>query len=119
MPRYRPEEAIQRAVFAHFAVRGARGVFAFHPANGGYRLPVEAAVLKGLGLVPGVPDVIAIYQGQCFALELKAPGGCVSEQQRAVIAAMEAAGATCGIAEGLDAALRTLESWGLLRGRAM
>jgi hypothetical protein len=26
---------------------------------------------------------------------------------------------TCGIAEGLDAALRTLESWGLLRGRTM
>jgi hypothetical protein len=42
MPGRCPEDAIQRAVFEHLAVRGAAGVFAFHPANWGYRRRVEA-----------------------------------------------------------------------------
>jgi hypothetical protein len=51
--RAQPEAAIQRAVFEHFAVRGADDVFAFHPANGGWRSPAEAAILKGLGVRAG------------------------------------------------------------------
>lgn len=114
----RPEDQIQRAVFDHLRVRGAPRVFAFHPANGGYRKPIEAAVLKGLGVRAGVPDVIAIHQGRCYGLELKALGGRPSELQLATISAMEAAGAICCIAEGLDRALAVLEVWGLLRGQA-
>jgi hypothetical protein len=117
MKRARPEAAIQRAVFQHLRARGAPGVFAFHPANGGYRKPVEAAILKGLGVVAGVPDVFAVHNGRCFALELKAEGGRVTDKQLATIAAMEAAGAFTAIAEGLDRALAILEAWGLLRGR--
>jgi len=47
-------------VFEHLAVRGVPRLFAFHPANGGYRRQVEAARLRGLGVRPGVPDVVAI-----------------------------------------------------------
>jgi hypothetical protein len=115
--RRSPEGAIQRAVFAHLRARGAPGVFAFHPANGGYRKPIEAAILRGLGVVAGVPDVIAIHQGRVYAMELKAEGGRATEKQLATIAAMEAAGAFTCIAEGLDRALACLEGWGLLRGR--
>jgi hypothetical protein len=57
--RARPEDSIQRAVFEHLRVRGAPNVFAFHPANGGYRRPVEASILKGLGVYAGVPDRVA------------------------------------------------------------
>jgi hypothetical protein len=116
--RIRPEDQIQRAVFDHLRVRGAPRVFAFHPANSGYRKPIEAAVLKGLGVRAGVPDVIAIHEGRCYGLELKAPGGRPSELQLATISAMESAGAICCIAEGLDRALAVLEVWGLLRGQA-
>jgi hypothetical protein len=66
MARHRrrsPEATIQSAVFAHLRARGAPGLFAFHVPNGGYRKPIEAAILKGLGVVAGVPDVIAIHQG--------------------------------------------------------
>src|SRR5215467_15686375 len=86
------EQQIQATIIDHFAWRGAPGVFAFHPANGGYRKPVEAAILKGLGVVAGVPDLIAIHNGRVFAMEIKAPGGCVSPKQRACIAALEASG---------------------------
>ena len=63
------EDAIQRAVFEHLAAHGVHVVFAFHPANGGYRRPVEAARLKGLGVRPGVPDVVAVHRGQVYAIE--------------------------------------------------
>jgi hypothetical protein len=116
--RRSPEATIQAAIFSHLRARGAPGVFAFHPANGGYRKPIEAAILKGMGVVAGVPDVIAIHQGRCYGLELKAEGGRTTDKQLATIAAMEAAGAFTCIAEGLDRALAVLESWGLLRGRA-
>jgi hypothetical protein len=117
-PRRRsPEAAIQRCVFQHFGARGTPGVFAFHPANGGYRTPIEAAMLKGMGVVAGVPDVIAIHQGRVYGLELKAQGGKATPKQIATLATMEAAGAVTAIAEGLDAALRWLEQHGLLRGR--
>jgi hypothetical protein len=112
------EEAIQRAVFTHLAVRGARGVFAFHPANGGYRRPTEAARLKGLGVRPGVPDVVAVHRGQVYAIELKTEHGKATEGQLQAIEAIRAAGGHAQICHGLDRALAALERWGLLRGRA-
>jgi hypothetical protein len=107
----RNEAAIHHTVIAHLQQRGVPGVFFFHPANGGYRRKIEAKILQGLGVVPGVPDVIIIYQGR------KAPDGRATSEQLEVVAAMEAAGAYCCIAEGLDRALAVLEAWGLLRGR--
>jgi hypothetical protein len=116
--RSNSEAQIQRAVFQHLKARGAPGVFAFHPANGGYRKPIEAAILKGMGLVAGVPDLIAIHQGRVYGLELKAEGGKPTAKQVETIAAMQMAGAIAGVAVGLDAALRWLEECGLLRGQA-
>lgn len=116
--RRSPEATIQRAVFAHLRARGTPGLFAFHPANGGYRKPAEAAILKGLGVVAGVPDVFIVHNGRCFALELKAEGARATDKQLACIAALREAGAFTAIAEGLDRALACLEAWGLLRGRA-
>ena len=110
------EQQIQKRVFDHLAWRARAGVFAFHVPNGGYRKPIEAAIMKGLGVKAGVPDVVAIHKGRCYALELKAEGGRPTPKQLEAIAAMEAAGAYCCIAEGLDRALAVLEQWGLLRG---
>ena len=72
--------------------------------------------MKELGVKAGVPDVVAIHKGRCYGLELKAEGGRPTPKQLEAIAAMEAAGAYCCIAEGLDRALAVLEQWGLLRG---
>jgi hypothetical protein len=116
--RAQPEAAIQRAVFAHFRARSAPGVFAFHPANGGYRRPIEAKILQGLGVTSGVPDVIAVKDGHCYALELKPESGKLTEAQEHVLIKLREAGATATHAHGLDQAIRVLEGWGLLRGRA-
>jgi hypothetical protein len=114
----RPEQAIQAAIFEHIAWRGVKGLFAFHVPLGGWRSVIEAKIFKSLGVKAGVPDVIAIHRGHCYALELKAEGGRATPKQLEAIAAMEAAGAYCCIAEGLDRALAVLEAWGLLKGAA-
>lgn len=121
------EDDIQRAVFQHLRQRGAPGVFAFHPKNGGvHQRGRRRGINAGLGVVSGVPDVILIKRcddsmgpfGKVYALELKADGGKPSPVQLETIEAMKRAGAVAGITVGLDAALHWLEGHGLLQGRA-
>lgn len=111
-----PEQQIQRAVFQHIAARGAPGLFAFAVPNGGWRTKAEAAIFKGLGVKPGVPDICLIHDGKPYFLELKAEGGKPSDTQLLRIDEIMAAGADVAVAYGLDRAIEVLEKWGLLRG---
>jgi hypothetical protein len=115
--RRRPEQQVQRALFEHLRWRGSNKAFAFHVPNGGARSGVESAILQGLGVVGGVPDVLVVSRGRLYALELKAPGGRLSPVQKSVHEAMRAAGAEVATAVGLDDALHRLEAWNLLVGR--
>jgi hypothetical protein len=111
------EQQIHRAVVMHLRQRGVPGLVYLHPANGGARRPTEAAVFQSLGVRAGASDLLLWHANRSFALELKAPGGRPTEAQRQFLADMKAAGAHVAIAMGLDAALRTLEDWHLLRGQ--
>lgn len=113
--RGREEDQIQAAVCLHLTVRALPGVVWWHTPNGGSRTAAEAGRFKALGVKAGVPDVLVLRTGQLFALELKAPGGRLSEAQRAMLAALKAAGAETAVAVGLDEALAQLERWGLIR----
>ncbi len=112
------EQDIHAALWQHVAWRAAPDAFVFHVPNGGARSKTEAAIFSGLGVVPGVPDIIAIRGGKTFALELKRDDGRLSPAQRLTHDRMKAAGAAVAVAYGLDEALCQLESWGILRGRA-
>jgi hypothetical protein len=103
-------------VFQHLAARGCG--FSFHVPNGGWRSPIEAKILKGQGLRPGVPDLVVVHAGKCYALELKTVGGTLLPAQKEAIEAMRAAGADVEVAYGLTSALlRWLEERGILKGR--
>jgi hypothetical protein len=116
--RRRPEQILQRAVLQHLDVRATPGTYWFHVGNGGWRSPVEARIFKGLGVKPGVPDLILIRNGQTHALELKANGGRLTPVQATAHVLMRAAGAIVGVAHGIDEATAWLEERGLLRGQA-
>jgi len=62
--------------------------------------------------------VFIVHNGRCFALELKAEGGRVSDIQRITHERLRRAGAEVEVAFGLDEAIAQLERWHLLRGRA-
>jgi hypothetical protein len=116
--RAHPEQQIQRALCDHLRLRAKRGVLWLHPANGGLRNPCEAARFKRMGVLAGAADLLLWHEGNSFALELKAPGGRLSDAQLEFLARFNDAGGHSACAEGLDRALAVLESWGLLRGRA-
>jgi hypothetical protein len=115
--RNRPEQVLHGTIIAHLEARAAPGIFYFHCPNGGWRSPHEAAILKALGVVSGVPDLIFLRDGQFFSLELKAPGRKPTTNQKAVHTAIEAAGGVVAVADNLDTAIRQLECWGLLKGK--
>lgn len=122
------ENEIQKCVFKHLRQRSAPGVFAFHPKNGGvHQRGRHRGINAGLGVVSGVPDVIvikprvgadAMLASEVYALELKAEGGKLAPVQGETMERMAQAGAVVGVAVGLDAALRWLEEYGILQGRA-
>jgi hypothetical protein len=115
--RAQPEQAIQKAVFAHLRQRGAAGAFFWHPFSGGFRRPKEAAIYKGLGAIAGLPDVMILHQGRLFCVELKREGGRLTDMQEQCLIRLREAGAMACHVHGLDQALRMLEGWGILRGR--
>jgi hypothetical protein len=49
-------------VIQHIACRARASVSALHCPNGGWRSRVEGAILKAIGTVAGVPDIICIFQ---------------------------------------------------------
>jgi VRR-NUC domain len=86
-----------------------------HYPAGGWRSKREGAILKSMGARAGVPDVLIVKNGHLYALELKAPGGRVSNTQSETMLALSTAGATVAVAVGLDQALAQLEEWQLLK----
>jgi hypothetical protein len=114
--RRRPEDQLQCVVLQHLKIRGPHDAFWTHFPAGGARSPIEAAMLKGLGVRPGVPDLLIVHDGTLYALELKAEGRKPTALQDETQEALRRAGAKVACAIGLDQALSQLETWGLLRG---
>lgn len=120
-----PEDAIQRAVLAWLSAElPDLAERALHVPNGGRRGKVEAARLKGLGVRPGVPDLLILaprrgYHGA--ALELKAKGRKPTREQMAFLARLGADGYAAGWADSLEAAqtfLRRYAAGTLRRAKA-
>jgi hypothetical protein len=112
------ETPIHMALVQHLQVRARPGVFWCHVPNGEYRARVTAAILRGMGVKAGVPDLMLVSQGRAYFLELKREGGKLSTEQKVVHAELRRAGAVVDTAYGLDEALDVLEAWGLIRAAA-
>jgi hypothetical protein len=111
--------SFSRSLFQHIRVRGVAGLVAIHVPMGGYRRPVEAKILQGLGAAKGVPDVLLWHAGKSYAIELKSNSGRVSESQAAMLDWLDKAGVATAVAHGIDQAVSILEGWQLLKNRAV
>lgn len=56
----------------------------FHVPNGGSRNYREAANLKKMGVVAGVPDIIFIWKRAVHAFEFKSEDGNLSDKQKEI-----------------------------------
>lgn len=85
-----------------------------HIPNGGHRDRRTAAILKGQGVKPGIPDVfLPEARGGWFGfyIEMKAPGeaGNTTANQNDAMLALHMAGYCCIVADGFIAAKRAIQ----------
>lgn len=81
------EKSVTAAIVRH--LKGVPGLWFFKVAGGGFQRA-------------GVPDIVGVWQGRFFALEIKRPGvGRLTALQRAAIESIRAAG---GVAEVVTSA---------------
>ena len=68
-------------IWFHNTYPNLRGLL-FHVPNGGNRDGREGRKFKGMGVFPGVADLLFIYKGEFMAIELKTPTGTQSPKQK-------------------------------------
>lgn len=113
-PNLMREDVLHRVVIEHLASRARHGVAYWHTPNGGKRHLYEAAKLKKMGVLAGMPDLLLLRDGKLYALELKTEAGRVSDCQHLALAMLSSAGAQIAVAYGLSEALAKLEAWDLI-----
>jgi hypothetical protein len=82
--------------------------------NGGQRHVAVAAKLKAEGVKAGVPDLfLPAPRGNAHGLyiEMKKPGGSVTQAQRRMMAALAAQGYACLVCYGWENAWREIEAY--------
>lgn len=118
------EEQIQAACAAFLDRALPADAVWFHPPNGGHRHKAVAAKLKWQGAKAGVPDVCITWRGRSIYIELKAKGGSLSPDQRAMHERLTLAGAVVlPIARSVEEVEAFLETLGMplkatVKGRA-
>ena len=66
---------------------------------------------KSMGTMPGFPDLMILFQGQFWAMEVKAEGGKVSMAQKAAGIRIEAAGGRWAVVRSVEDAEKCLSKW--------
>lgn len=105
------EHKIQCAIASYLKlVENSRKDFTFFAVpNGGLRNPVVAAKLKDEGVRSGVSDLIILYAGKTYFVELKTPTGRQSDTQREFEQKVRALGFEYTIWRGLGDAIDFIE----------
>jgi hypothetical protein len=117
--RKHPEDDIQRGIVQFLKFAAAPGVLYFAVPNGGMRSHLEAAIMSGLGVVAGIPDLVVISPttARAHMIEVKAPNGRLSPAQREFRDRAEASGIPYAEVRSLDEAIRVLDGWCVTKTR--
>ncbi len=73
----------------------------------------RGAQWKGLGVKAGVPDLLIVYRGNAYWIELKAPKGVVSEDQKRAHLDLRTAGCGLEVCRSLEDVQKILAVWGI------
>lgn len=67
------------------------------------------------GAVAGVPDLMLVYRGRAYFIELKARDGVLSPAQCVVATTLTLCGCPWGVARDVDEVIDLLDAWGIPR----
>lgn len=105
-----PEAAIQRAIIARLKLSG---IVCHHSPNAAKRTVIGGRRIKQDGMITGWPDLTVVGpEGLVGFLEVKAPGGKLSEAQKEIARMLTDMGHTWAVVMSQDAAVEILQHWG-------
>jgi hypothetical protein len=111
--RKREEASLQVRVMQELDLLLPKEAFAFHCPNGGKRDVIEAKNLQRQGVKPGIPDIIIMWSGRAFGLELKSKDGRVSDNQRTAFDKLRGAGMRIEVARSFPEAMDLIRQMGV------
>ncbi len=82
-----------------------------HVPNGEKRSPITGAILKRMGVRPGVEDLQFIWNARLYAIEVKPEGKYLRKSQKERRDAVEAAGGSYEVCRSIDDVRETLALW--------
>lgn len=109
----RPEQGMQIGLIKSLALILTPETRVVHVPNGGFRSKKEAAILIGMGVMPGFPDLLFISRGRAYGIELKADDGALTESQRKAHPLLLAAGMPIAIARTAQEVIERIQAWGI------
>lgn len=113
------ETRMHKGIVQFLRTDGEHGLIFYHSPQGRRATEREGAFLKSLGVLAGVPDLcFVLADGRAAFMEIKAPKGRCSEDQRAFLQAAAIRQARTAVVYSLEEAIAVLGEWGVLRGRA-
>lgn len=105
-----PEDRVHIAVCNYLKVRFP-GAVVFHAPMEGKRTEFERFKMKLLGVRPGFPDLIILYQGKHLAIELKSEVGRPTPAQLLWIDVLRKQGWTAEVCKGFDEAKKVIDEF--------
>jgi hypothetical protein len=107
----KPEERLHRDIAQYLSLTLDGGWFTTIPLGGGGRL--RGAILHGVGVKAGVPDILIVHNGRAVWLEIKSPKGRVSPEQYLCHQSLALARSSVAIVRSLEDVERALIGWGV------
>lgn len=108
-----PEEAAQRQVVEYLQLSAPPSLIWYACPNGGHSKGQNGRN-KALGVLPGVPDLHFVLDGNRIAyIEMKAPKGVLSEAQKTFKAVCVLRGSPWALCRSVDEVEAALRSWGV------
>ena len=99
------------AIIAKPGVASADHVLWYSVETRARRSMREGAANKKRGCIRGVPDIDVYFGGRAYKIELKAPDGVLSDDQRELHLQLEMAGVSSSVARSIEDVLRSLAFW--------
>lgn len=107
------EDSFQIDVVEFLALGLTDGAWFCHVPNGGKRSKAEGGKFKAMGVKAGCPDLLVVWRGRSFWIELKTRTGTLSTNQKNTHAALIGAGSPVATCRSLADIETTLRGWGI------
>lgn len=110
----RPEELLTARCADFLRLAAPPDLFFLHIPNEGQRHVVGHTILKAMGFVVGAPDLLLIFRGQVFVVEVKVhPKKPTADQLEVMRRVIEAGGRAAWI-DNLNDFIRQVKAWGIV-----